>query len=78
MTLQTNLRIVFGFLRCLKVVNCNVIKEISKSIFGFICISLYNDIHDAFPYVYFKYYLELEPVLEIFEMMFLFIEQIIY
>jgi hypothetical protein len=57
MALQTNLRIVFGFLRCIKAVNCSFIKKISKLIFAF----QYNDIHDDFPYVYLKFYLELEP-----------------
>jgi hypothetical protein len=32
----------------------------------------YNDNHDAFPLVYFKSYLELEPVFEIFEKIFIY------
>jgi hypothetical protein len=59
------------FSTCLKVVNCNVIKKIpKKSLHPYVFHS--NDIHDAFPLANFKFYLELEPVFEIFEKIFIY------
>jgi hypothetical protein len=42
-----------------------------------LCVFHYSDIHDTFPLLYLKFYLELEPVFYIFRI-FLFIEQIVF
>jgi hypothetical protein len=65
-------RIILVFSRCSKVVNRKIVKKISNYIFAFKCISLYNDIHDLFSLVYFKFHLDLDPVFEIFGKIFFF------
>jgi hypothetical protein len=58
-----------------EVVNCNVIKKTSNfRVYSY--VFLYNDIRGAFSLVYFKFYLELEPVFEIFVKIIVFLNNI--
>jgi hypothetical protein len=71
MALLTNLRIVFGFLRCIKAGNCNVLRKYwNQSLHLY--VFHYNHIQDAFPLVYFKIFHELQPSFEILEKIFIY------